>query len=120
MFAKLDAKFAGLIYKVKDGSIVPDDEYMVFLAQDKAFLPTLVFYRAECVRQGADKEHIDAVDRTIAAEPRARIEYAELRDPVTLEEVEEVGSATLLALAVWVGNVRLIDNRVLHPGRPVR
>ncbi|MFN8544536.1 MAG: pantoate--beta-alanine ligase [Candidatus Binatia bacterium] len=52
----------------------------------------------------------------IAAEPRARLEYAELRDPATLEEVEEVAAPTLLALAVWVGGVRLIDNRVLVPG----
>jgi pantoate--beta-alanine ligase len=52
----------------------------------------------------------------IAAEPRARLEYAELRDPATLEEVAEVEAPALLALAVWVGGVRLIDNRVLHSG----
>lgn len=63
--AKLDAKFSGVIFKVKDGSIVPDDEYMVFLAKDAAFLPTLQFYRSECVRLGADREHIEAVNRTI-------------------------------------------------------
>jgi pantoate--beta-alanine ligase len=60
---------------------------------------------------------LDAAVRVITAEPRARLEYAELRDPETLELVEEVGAPTLLALAVWVGSVRLIDNRVLHPGR---
>lgn len=63
---KLDAKFSGVIFKVKDGSIVPDDQYMVFLAKDRAFLPTLMFYREECVRIGADEEHVGAVDRTIA------------------------------------------------------
>ncbi len=52
----------------------------------------------------------------IAAEPWARLEYAELRDPETLGGVEEVTAPTLLALAVWVGSVRLIDNRVLVPG----
>jgi pantoate--beta-alanine ligase len=62
----------------------------------------------------------DAAIRTISSEPRARLEYAELRDPETLSEVEEVEAPTLLALAVWVGGVRLIDNRVLTPGRPVR
>jgi pantoate--beta-alanine ligase len=55
----------------------------------------------------------------IAAEPRARLEYAELRDPQSLEEVAAVGEGpALLALAVWVGGVRLIDNRVLVPGGP--
>ena len=53
----------------------------------------------------------------LAAEPLARTEYAETRDPATLEEVEAVTAPTLLALAVWVGSVRLIDNRVLVPGR---
>jgi len=51
----------------------------------------------------------------IAAEPRARLEYAELRDPETLEEVEEVTAPALLGVAVWVGGVRLIDNRLLVP-----
>ena len=63
--AKLDAKFSGVIFKVKNGSIVPDDQYMVFLAKDDAFLPTLKFYLGECQRIGADQEHLDAVVRTI-------------------------------------------------------
>lgn len=44
-----------------------------------------------------------------------RIDYAELRDPVTLKEVSRVEEPTLLALAVHVGMARLIDNRILHP-----
>ncbi|TMA59188.1 MAG: pantoate--beta-alanine ligase [Deltaproteobacteria bacterium] len=51
----------------------------------------------------------------VAAEPRARLEYAELRDPETLAEVAEVAGPSLLALAVWVSGVRLIDNRTLVP-----
>ncbi len=42
-----------------------------------------------------------------------RIDYAELRDPRTFEEVNRVDSPTLLALAVFVGMARLIDNCVL-------
>lgn len=56
----------------------------------------------------------------VAAEPKARLEYAELRCPETLEEVAEVSAPALLALAVWVGGVRLIDNRKLVPGGPNR
>ena len=62
---------------------------------------------------------VAAACAVIQDEPRARLEYAELRNPETLDEVEEVGAPTLLALAVWVGSVRLIDNRVLLPGRLV-
>lgn len=65
MLHKLDVKFYGEVRKAKDNSIVPDDEYMVFLAKDNAFLPTLRFYRAECAKLGADDEQLAAVDRTI-------------------------------------------------------
>ena len=59
---------------------------------------------------------VGRAEAEIAREPRARLEYAELRDPQTLEEVTEIDAPALLAMAVWVGGVRLIDNRVLVPG----
>lgn len=62
---KLDAKFYGEIRKVKDDTIVPEDQYMVFLAKDNAFPDTLDFYLKECMRLGADIEHLGAVQRTI-------------------------------------------------------
>lgn len=62
---KLDAKFEGVIIKVKDGTIVPSDEYVVFLVKDTAFANTLPKYREECVKLGADNEQIAAVDRMI-------------------------------------------------------
>jgi pantoate--beta-alanine ligase len=58
---------------------------------------------------------VAAAKQVIMAEPLARLEYAELCDPATLERVDEVTGPTLLALAVWVGGVRLIDNRTLVP-----
>ncbi len=56
------------------------------------------------------------VAAVIAAEPQARLEYAEIRDPESLAELAEVMGPALLALAVWVGGVRLIDNRLLCSG----
>jgi pantoate--beta-alanine ligase len=55
--------------------------------------------------------------------PHGCVDYAELRDPETLEPAPAtLGAAALLALAVRfpagadpAGSVRLIDNRVLHP-----
>lgn len=44
-----------------------------------------------------------------------RIDYAELRDPATMEEVGSVDGPSLLALAVFVGTTRLIDNCILRP-----
>ncbi len=62
---KLDAKFYGDIRKVKDDSLLPEDEYVVFLAKDNAFPATVAFYREECERLGADAEHLASVDRMI-------------------------------------------------------
>ncbi|MGE0682569.1 MAG: pantoate--beta-alanine ligase [Candidatus Binatia bacterium] len=42
-----------------------------------------------------------------------RIEYIALCHPESLEEVQEVSGPTLLAIAAWVGEVRLIDNSVI-------
>ena len=56
---------------------------------------------------------LQAVHETLAREGRVRIEYTSLCHPETLEEVTEVSGPTLLALAAWVGDVRLIDNRVI-------
>ncbi len=55
------------------------------------------------------------LEEFIASHPYTRIDYVEFRDPETLEEKEEVDGPTLLALAVFVGRARLIDNTVLTP-----
>ncbi len=49
----------------------------------------------------------------IEAEPLARIDYVELRDADELTELARVERPAVLAMAVFVGGTRLIDNRVL-------
>lgn len=62
---KMDLKFSGIITKNKDNSIVPQDQWIVFLVKDNAFLNTLEFYRSECQRLGADRYQLEAVDDLI-------------------------------------------------------
>jgi len=50
---------------------------------------------------------------TIAAEPQAQVDYLELCDSESLEPVAAANDKTLLALAVRIGSVRLIDNCIL-------
>ncbi len=50
-----------------------------------------------------------ALDR-IEAEPRARLEYVHIVDPLTLDPVEEVSGPAVIVAAIWFGDVRLIDN----------
>ena len=54
-----------------------------------------------------------AARRIITDEPLARLDYAALVDPDTLEEVTTVRTPALLAVAVHIGKTRLIDNCIL-------
>jgi pantoate--beta-alanine ligase len=58
---------------------------------------------------------VDAATRAVAAEPLVSLQYLELRDAATLEELHEVGRPALLAVAAFVGEARLIDNVLLVP-----
>jgi pantoate--beta-alanine ligase len=49
----------------------------------------------------------------LAAEPRANVEYVEIVHPETLEPVVSTADGAVILTAVWFGDVRLIDNRVL-------
>jgi pantoate--beta-alanine ligase len=46
----------------------------------------------------------------IQKRPAARVDYIEFFDPWTLEPVERVAKGVRMALAVWLGTTRLIDN----------
>lgn len=62
-------------------------------------------------------EKISAAMRRVilTGAPTARIDYAAVCDPGTLEPVRKVRGKTLLALAVRIGKTRLIDNAVVSP-----
>jgi pantoate--beta-alanine ligase len=57
---------------------------------------------------------LQMVRDTLTKESGVRLEYASLCHPETLEETSHVSGKTVLAIAAWVGDVRLIDNRVIQ------
>jgi len=59
------------------------------------------------------KEIVDLAGNTISEAPLARIDYVELVDSETLQPSEVVNSNSVLALAVYFGKTRLIDNILL-------
>jgi len=63
---------------------------------------------------GQVRERIEAVMRRM---PALQIEYISLVDPETLEDVERIGRAVLIAVAARLGPARLIDNIVVDSGR---
>lgn len=53
---------------------------------------------------------LKAISETIQAEPMAKIDYVELVDARTLQQVDSLERPVLVALAVYIGKTRLIDN----------
>ena len=57
---------------------------------------------AAVVKQGA----LALLSRT----PEFRVEYLEVVDPATFQPVETISGDVRIVAAVWLGDVRLIDN----------
>ena len=66
-------------------------------------------------RAGETDAHVlrDTVATGIGAEPRARLEYVEVVDADDLVPVAVVDRPTVVLVAAWFGDVRLIDNALL-------
>ena len=60
---------------------------------------------------------VDLVRKSVESEPRARLDYVNLSDADTLERLEKLDEQPILiAVAVFIGKTRLIDNIVLNSG----
>ena len=85
--------------------------------------------RAACLRHALDEAErlfaagerdpqtiVGAMRSIIDATPDARIDYVSIVDDETLQPLSgPISSPALVALAVWIGQPRLIDNTVLRP-----
>jgi pantoate--beta-alanine ligase len=69
------------------------------------------------VQRGEERGEVilNKVREGLAEGDDVKIDYVQLCDPQTLQEVTRITGPTLLALAVHVGVARLIDNAVLSP-----
>ncbi|KPJ58046.1 MAG: pantoate--beta-alanine ligase [Planctomycetes bacterium DG_23] len=58
---------------------------------------------------------IEKMREIVAGAPSARIDYMVVVDPENLEDIETIEGEVLVALAVWIGKTRLIDNMLISP-----
>ncbi|MBT9138001.1 MAG: Pantothenate synthetase [Syntrophomonadaceae bacterium] len=56
------------------------------------------------------KQILKIMEEIVRKEPRVKIDYISLVDGETLRERKEISGKILIALAVWIGDTRLIDN----------
>ena len=65
----------------------------------------------EIIAPGMDSETVLSQMRAIIqAEPMARIDYVSMVDALTMQDVSKVDRNVLVAMAVYIGKTRLIDN----------
>ncbi len=93
----------------------------VYLSPAERQAATVLYRSLQWAREQVQSGEQDAVRiqrgvyERLAREPLAQIDYVELVDAKTLEPVNRIERPTLLALAVYFGKARLIDNIVLVP-----
>lgn len=56
------------------------------------------------------KNVIDSITENINTEPLAKIDYVDVVDSISLEKVDKIERSVLVAIAVYIGKTRLIDN----------
>lgn len=60
----------------------------------------------------------ERMEELIGSAPTSRVDYIAVVDPETLEDVSTIRERTLIALAVYIGQTRLIDNMVVELSPP--
>lgn len=53
---------------------------------------------------------VEAMKAKIETEPLARIDYVKAVDGLTMQPIEKLKKPALVAMAVYIGKTRLIDN----------
>jgi len=56
------------------------------------------------------KKIIDIITNNINTEKLAKIDYVEIVDPLSIENIDKIENSALVAMAVYIGKTRLIDN----------
>jgi pantoate--beta-alanine ligase len=60
------------------------------------------------------KKILDSMKALIEKEPLARIDYVKAVDGLTMQQIDRVQKPMLVALAVYIGKTRLIDNFIVE------
>lgn len=57
---------------------------------------------------------ISIIKNNLATEPMARVDYVEVVDFANIQRVDTISGETLVAIAVYIGKTRLIDNFIVN------
>ncbi|HSH40057.1 MAG TPA: pantoate--beta-alanine ligase, partial [Chthoniobacterales bacterium] len=89
------------------------NQYLTPVERDQATVLRAALVEAvelACAGETSARRIVDAVREQILSAPLARVEYVELVDAETLQPQEEAIANSVVAVAVFFGKTRLIDN----------
>ena len=87
-----------------------------YLDAEQRAQAVILFHALQAAKKAVAKKNVPAaqlkkdLQEFMTATPRARLDYVEFFDPETLQPVAQVKRGTHMALAVYFGKTRLIDN----------
>ncbi len=115
----LDVKIEVLpIVRDEDGlALSSRNEYLNLKEREAALVLSRSLREAEKTVKAGERRAaviIEKVEEMIRQEPLAKIDYVEIVDLDELKPVETIKDESMLALAVWVGKTRLIDNLMIE------
>lgn len=74
---KMDLKYHGKVFNTETGEVVPDDEWIVFRAKDKAVPYMLDAYEEACMRLMCDKNHLERIAKLKTRVLNFQVNYPE-------------------------------------------
>lgn len=101
----------GLALSSRNAYLSPDERKMALVLHASLQRAQKVFDDGE---RAAPKIAAEA-KKAFVWQPAVRLDYFEIVDPESLEPVETITQKSLVAVAAFVGNTRLIDNLLLEP-----
>ncbi|MEQ1606661.1 MAG: pantoate--beta-alanine ligase [Pyrinomonadaceae bacterium] len=102
---------SGLAMSSRNERLSPEEREKAVVIIDALRAAKIAFKKGE--RNASDLTQI--VKKHIATEPLARLDYVEIVDRNSMQTIEKVGDTeTLIVIAVYFGDVRLIDNVILN------
>ena len=84
-------------------------------AEERQIAPML--YRALEIAAQEIRERAGSIEKareSLQSEPRIKIEYLEIVDPAGMRPISAMKLPVLVAIAAWIGEVRLIDNLLVE------
>jgi pantoate--beta-alanine ligase len=101
----------GLALSSRNAYLIPDERKMALVLHASLQRAQKVF---------AEGEHdaakiVSEAKKAFVWQPAVRLDYLEIVHPRTLEPVANIDKLSLVAVAAFVGNTRLIDNILLEP-----